>query len=146
MEIVLRTFATRRKLSMVVDSCGTADYHEGDHPYSQSIRHAKLRGYDMSKLIGRQITKRDFDHFDLLLCADKSNYANVLKICPEEAKEKVKMAVEYLPETSRYNGADQIPDPWGGPSKDYEVVLDMTEDIMTNLCDIIEQHSKQENN
>ena len=96
----------------------------------------------MSKLISRQITKDDFTNFDLILTADKSNYKNVMAICPKEHAHKVMMATAWLPAKTKFVGVDYIIDPWGGPSKDYEQVIDMSEEIMGHLCDVIEKHSQ----
>lgn len=143
LDIVMRKFAQERKLNITVDSAGTANYHEGENPHPPSIKHAKSRGYDMSKLISRQINQNDFEEFDLILTADKSNYKNVIRIAPKEYHSKIIPATNFLPKNSKYYGLDYIVDPWGGPSSEYQQVIDMSEDIVGNLCDIIDKYSAE---
>jgi protein-tyrosine phosphatase len=56
-----------------VDSAGTHGYHVGEAPDARSQQHARRRGYDLSGQRARQLTKQDFDAFDLVLVMDSAN-------------------------------------------------------------------------
>ena len=74
MEAVLRTKAKQAGLAIEFDSAGTENYHIGDPPDPRSIRHAKLRGYDLAELRARQVHASDFHEFDLILAADELDH------------------------------------------------------------------------
>ena len=54
-EEVLRVKARQAGLSIEFDSAGTENYHIGDAPDPRSVRHARVRGYDLSALRARQV-------------------------------------------------------------------------------------------
>lgn len=70
-EVVLRDIAQREKLSVLVDSAGTSNYHPNKAPDLRSQEHALKRGYDLSALRARQIQLKDFCEFDWILAMDK---------------------------------------------------------------------------
>src|SRR5690242_5873245 len=84
-EGILRDKLERKGLKhVVVDSAGTSDYHVGDHPDKRSIQNAKSHGIDISALVGRQFTVKDFDIFDRIYVMDSSNYGNVTRLARNE--------------------------------------------------------------
>jgi len=116
-EVVLRNKFAEAKLNIEVDSAGTESYHIGDAPDSRSIRHARKRGYDLSRLRARQIHSRDFHAFDLILAADSLNLTVLKRLCPPELHHKL----------SLFLGDSPLPDPYYGESKGFEDVLDLVE-------------------
>lgn len=71
-EGVFREFLKRNFLekNVRVDSAGTHDCHVGAAPDRRATAHARKRGYDISGLRARQVTRRDFEAFDLVLAMD----------------------------------------------------------------------------
>ena len=116
-EVVLRNKFAEAKLNIEVDSAGTESYHIGDAPDSRSIRHARKRGYDLSRLRARQIHSRDFHAFDLILAADSLNLTVLKRLCPPELHHKL----------SLFLGDAPLPDPYYGDAKGFEEVLDLVE-------------------
>src|ERR1700760_2786106 len=53
-----------------VDSAGTADYHVDSPPDRRSVAHGERRGLAMKHLRGRQVSREDFDRFDLIHAMD----------------------------------------------------------------------------
>ncbi len=99
-----------------VDSAGTGDWHVGMPPDARSQRHARTRGYDLSKLRGRQIGAADFDRFDLVLAMDDHNLADLQMLKPPGARAEVGL---FAPSA--------VPDPYHGPAAGFEHVLDLIE-------------------
>ena len=56
-----------------VDSAGTHDYHVGRPPDERAQAHALRRGVNLSAQRARQLTRRDFADFDLVLVMDEAN-------------------------------------------------------------------------
>ena len=124
-EAVLRGLAAREApgLTLIVDSAGTADYHVGDPPDRRSQAAGAARGYDLSGLRARQVERGDFDRFDLLLAMDRSNRDALLALAPPQARERVRLFMDYAPES----GHRDVPDPYYGGPAGFEQVLDLAE-------------------
>lgn len=124
-EGVLRHLAAREApgLALEIDSAGTAGYHIGSPPDARSQRAAARRGIDLSMLRARQITARDFDHFDLILAMDLDNLRNSERIRPPGSHARLQLFLDYLPAGA---GEREVPDPYDGDSAAFERVLDLT--------------------
>jgi protein-tyrosine phosphatase len=117
------------------DSAGTHNYHPNSPPDERSQEHAAQRGYDLSDLRARQIGKRDFAQYDLVVAMDWDNLALLQADCPPEHQHKLKRLTEYC--TS--HDSDVVPDPYYGGAQGFEQVLDLVEDA----CDGLLQQLKQ---
>ncbi len=130
-EGVMRALVEREGLAhaIEVDSAGTADYHVDEAPDPRTVEHARRRGYDLSPLRGRQVERRDFEHFDLILAMDRANRANLLKVCPPERRDRVRMMLEF----ASASGRDEVPDPYYGGPEGFDHVLDLVEDACAGV-------------
>ena len=54
------------KKDYIIDSAGTANYHIGAAPDKRSVLIAKKFGIDISQQKCRQITKSDFEYFEIV--------------------------------------------------------------------------------
>ena len=117
-----------------VDSAGTHDYHVGASPDTRATLHAAKRGYDLTTLVGRQISARDFDYFDYILVMDEMNHRNVKSICPSRNLAKVELLLNY---SDHYHG-EEVPDPYQGNERGFENVLDMIEDGCKGLLEFLQ--------
>jgi protein-tyrosine-phosphatase len=66
-----------------VDSAGTYGGHVGEPPDARAQRHAKLRGYDLSRLRARRLTAADFARFDWVIAMDEDNLSRIEDMAPE---------------------------------------------------------------
>jgi protein-tyrosine phosphatase len=97
--------------AILVDSAGTAGWHQGDPPDRRATAEARRRGIDLSPLRGRQVTREDFDRFDLLIAMDNENAAALRAIAPDEARRsKVRLLREFDPAV--LDGDLEVPDPY----------------------------------
>ena len=124
---------------IAVDSVATHDYQEGKPPFGEACGAAKKRGYEIQHLVARKIKPADFDHFDAILAMDRSNLANLRTIAPTRCKHKIELLTEY---SERYHGKE-IPDPYGGKPRDYELALDMIEDGCRGLLELIRRTTRR---
>ena len=116
-----------------IDSCGTHEYHLGHPPDSRSQEAAAKRGIDLSNLRSRKIKASDFEYYDLILAMDNLNRDNLMRLCPDEYKYKIKLMLDYLPEYS----FDEVPDPYYGGEHGFEHVLDILEEAIEALYEDI---------
>lgn len=124
---VLRKLAARQGVpesQLDIDSAGTHDYHVGKPPFPAAVDSAKRRGYDLTQMVARQVRSHDFDQFDHILAMDRGNLKHLQRIAPTRAKPKIELLLEYA---DKYHGLE-VPDPYGGEAKDFELALDMIED------------------
>lgn len=121
-----------------IDSAGTHDYHIGKEPDRRTQQAAMKRGYDLSTLRGRQVSREDFERFDLVLAMDHSNLANLHRICPPEQRHKVSLFLEY----SRKFSEREVPDPYYGGAQGFEHVLDLVEDAAEGLLETLATRKK----
>ncbi|MEI4550899.1 low molecular weight protein-tyrosine-phosphatase [Pseudoalteromonas spongiae] len=121
-EAVLKAKATSLGVNVEVDSAGTIAYHAGERSDLRSRAAGEARGYDFSTIRARQVKQSDFNDFDQILCADKSNLADLKAICPKQYQHKLKLFLSYGD-----NEVDEIPDPYYGGDQGFERVLDLIE-------------------
>jgi len=100
-----------------VESAGTHDYHAGEVPDERAQQHAKRRGYDLSALRARQVRKKDFEDFDLIVAMDRGHLEILRRHCAPAQLAKIRMLIK---------GRD-VPDPYYGGPEEFDRVLDLVE-------------------
>jgi protein-tyrosine phosphatase len=128
-EGVLRDLAKKLRVDVHVESAGTHDYHVGNPPDERAQHHAKGRGYDLSAQRARQLRKRDFETFDLIVAMDRGHMKILEQNCPPQHRAKLRMLVD---------GHD-VPDPYYGGAEGFEQVLDMVEAACLGLLHELKQ-------
>jgi protein-tyrosine phosphatase len=108
---------------MECDSAGTHGYHIGEAPDPRTVKAAKARGFDLSALRARRVTREDFQKFDLILAMDQGHHAHLEAMRPEGARAEVKLFLAYHPAGK----TKDVPDPYYGGPEGFEEVLDMVE-------------------
>lgn len=123
------------KAELEIDSAGTHEFHAGKAPFEMAVACTQRRGYDITKLVARRVLPHDLDHFDMVLAMDRKNIAHLKSLAPTRCKPKIELLLEY---GEKYHGKD-VPDPYGGKPKDYEIALDMIEDGCRGLVAYLKQ-------
>lgn len=134
-ETVFRHYVESAGVSehILIDSAGTHAYHVGDPPDLRSQRAALQRGYDMSKLRGRQVCREDFRRFDYVLAMDSSNLGILQRLATPDSSAVTRLFLEY----ARHHAEREVPDPYYGGEDGFEHVLDMVEDAAQGLLEEI---------
>ena len=108
-----------------VDSAGTIAYHGGNPPDKRMQAAAQRRGYHLQGQ-ARVLDGDDLETFDLVVAMDKSNYQDILDRSIRQGgvhKARICLLSSFLD-----GGWPQdVPDPYYGGSKGFELVLDMIE-------------------
>ncbi|MDO5768464.1 MAG: low molecular weight protein-tyrosine-phosphatase [Psychrobacter sp.] len=131
-EEILRQKAAVAGMSLLTDSAGTGNWHVGENPDPRAQKHAKARGYNISKLVSRQVEPDDFHRFDLILAMDRQNLADLQAIKDELSTDNDSAALEMatlalLSEEDPIYGGNDVPDPYEGGEEAFEAVLDQIE-------------------
>jgi protein-tyrosine phosphatase len=131
-EGVFRHIVEQQGLSdrITTDSAGTGGWHTGEAPDRRSIAVAARYGLDLSKLKARQINKRDFQSFDLILGMDSSNITNIRRVAPEGGRDRV-----HLFSALTLGESWDVPDPYYGDASDFERVYHMISEGCMSLAE-----------
>jgi protein-tyrosine phosphatase len=117
------------------DSAGTHDYHAGEPPDRRAIAHARARGYDIANLRARQVTRQDFEAFDLVIAMDRGHLRFMEQLCAPQQRAKLKLFLDFAGMT-----AADVPDPYHVGADGFEQVLDMVEAASRGQIDHIRGH------
>ncbi|MFP6899935.1 MAG: low molecular weight protein-tyrosine-phosphatase [Opitutales bacterium] len=134
-ECVFRSFVEKEGLSdrISCDSAGTIDQHHGNPP-DRRMKEAAGRRNIVVEGAARMVTPPDFDRFDLLLAMDNVNLSELRFLVPNpDLAHKIHPFCDYLAE----HVDTQIPDPFYGGARGFEIVLDLLEDGCGNLLTFI---------
>ena len=124
-ESVLKELCRLNNIAIIVDSCGTGDYHIGDSPDHRTLDVLRSKGISTTHK-GRQLCKRDFDEFDYIFCMDDSNLSNTKKISPPSHKAKVALL-------GSYGSTLIIEDPYFGGTEGFQTVYQQCLDACTGF-------------
>jgi protein-tyrosine phosphatase len=118
---------------ILVDSAGTHAYHIGKPPDTRASRAAARRGLDLTGQRARRVESADFTRFDYVLAMDSSNLDDLLSMCPQEHRQKVRLFLEFAAPAGRTD----VPDPYYGGEQGFERVLDLVEEGASALLEDI---------
>jgi protein-tyrosine phosphatase len=114
-----------------VDSAGIGDWHVGEPPDRRAIAAARERGYDLSRLRGRQVARADFGEFDWILAMDRSNLRALQALRPPDYAGHLGLFLDLAPQLGR----SEVPDPYYGGAADFAHVLDLVEQASEALVE-----------
>ncbi|WP_293686504.1 low molecular weight protein-tyrosine-phosphatase [uncultured Phascolarctobacterium sp.] len=130
-EFLLKDIVNKRGLADAFEIASAATSREEiGNPVHYGTRN-KLAQFGIS-VAGKhavQVTKRDYEYYDLLLVMDSNNIRNLRRIIGEDTQNKVHLLLDY---TERKG--ESIADPWY--TGDFDVTYD---DIMEGLAGLLEQ-------
>ena len=104
-----------------VDSAGTGAWHVNEAPDPRSQKAARQHGIDLSDQKARQVIPGDFHDFDYLLAMDEDNLSRLIDLCPPGFGGCLSLLMEFAPELGRR----EVPDPYYGGEKGFEIVLEL---------------------
>ena len=125
-EGVMRHLLEERGLDgeIEVQSAGTGGWHAGAPPDARATEAARARGIVLEGA-ARQVTRADFEDFDLLVAMDRDNFADLRAIAPPGTEDKVRLLLDDR----------DVPDPYYGGPRGFEEVLDLVQAGCERLLD-----------
>ena len=132
-EMVMRHLVAEagREDEFVIDSCATSREEIGNDIYPPAKRCLSAHGVPFSRHAARQITREDYEAFDLILCMEEYNIRNLRRVLGEEIMEHD--AALPQPKIRRLLDRD-VADPWytGDFEATYRDVLQGCSHILSN--------------
>ena len=105
-----------------IESAATSREEIGNGPHRGTIRKMQEVGIPILPHRARQVTKQDYDHYDLLIIMDAENLWGIRRIIRDDPENKIHMLLEYT-------GEDRdVADPW------YTGDFDTTYDDVSRGC------------
>ena len=107
-EFVMRDLVKRQGLAkqFLIASAATSTEEIGNPVYPPARRMLQKHGIDCAGKTARQMTRRDYDQYDLLIGMDGANLRNMRRICGGDRANKLRLLLEY---TDR---PGDVADPW----------------------------------
>ncbi|MGM0572070.1 MAG: low molecular weight protein-tyrosine-phosphatase [Pseudomonadota bacterium] len=121
---------------IMIDSCGTGDWHVGKSPDSRAIAAARQRGVDIADLRARQFRSEDLDEYDYVLVMDRQNLADVREVWRQNGGTEPVLFLRF-----GSSGYDEVPDPYYGGNHGFEHVLDLITEASEGLLQHIREQS-----
>ena len=131
-EMVMKELVRRRHLESCFEiaSCATSTEEIGNPVYPPARAELARRGIPCEKRGARQLTRRDYDDYDLLIAMDSMNIRNIARIIPSDPDGKIHKLMDYTDRPGR-----DVADPWYSDRFDicYEDVLAGCEGLLAAL-------------
>ena len=89
-----------------IASAATSTEEIGNPVYPPARRMLNAHGIDCSGKTARQMTKTDYENYDLLIGMDRSNFRNMQRICGGDSEGKIHLLLDF---TDR---GGEVADPW----------------------------------
>lgn len=108
-EFIMKKLVSEAGLSgaFEIASAATSTEEIGNPVYPPARRKLAEHGIACDGKTARQLTRRDYDNYDLLIGMDRYNIRNMERMCGGDPDGKIHMLMEY----AGYDGQD-VADPW----------------------------------
>lgn len=114
-----------------IDSAGLYSGHSGSLPDERMRRHAARRGYCLDSRARTFYAMQDFADFNLIIGMDGQNIHQLKRLAEnEEERKKIFKMTDFCQDMKGY---EEVPDPYYGGDKGFELVLDLLEDATEGL-------------
>ncbi len=106
-EFIFKALAQAKGIQVYAESAAVSTEEIGNSIYPPAQRSLRQHGipFDPGKR-ARQVTRRDYDRFDRIICMDASNLRLIRRIIPDDPEGKIHLMMSYTG-----IGRD-VADPW----------------------------------
>jgi len=130
-EFVMKDMVRRRNLEnrYEIASAATSREELGNPVYPPARRKLAENGIGCAGHHARQMTKADYDDYDLIVCMDRNNIRNALRITGGDPQNKIVLLLDYAD-----RAGEEVADPW------YTGDFDATWDDIVSGCEGLLNH------
>ncbi|MBQ9208413.1 MAG: low molecular weight phosphotyrosine protein phosphatase [Oscillospiraceae bacterium] len=134
-EFIMRDMIKKRGLAdeIQVSSAATSREEIGNDMYPPAKRKLDKEHIPYTRHHARQVTRQDYDEYDLLLCMEQYNIRNLKRIIPDNPDNKIHLLLEYSDDPG------DISDPW------YTGDFDRAYDDIARGCRALLEYLQKEN-
>lgn len=107
-EFVMRDMVNKAGLSdkFEIASAATSTEEIGNSIYPPVKRLLEDNGISCNGKTARQLTKKDYNYYDLLIGMDSANYRNINRICSGDKQNKIHLLMDFT------DSPHDVADPW----------------------------------
>ncbi len=107
-EFVLKDMVQKQGIAddFHIESAGTSREELGNDTHYGTKQKLRQMNVPFAKRQARQVTKADYDAFDYLICMDKYNLKNLVRIIGADTQNKVHLLLDFAKQSK------DIADPW----------------------------------
>lgn len=131
-EFVFADLVKKRGLDgFEVASCATSTEEIGNPVYPPARAELAKHGISCKGKYAVQLTKADYNAYDMLICMDNYNKRNMLRMLGGDPDGKISLLMDYA-------GGGEVADPWycGGFDKTYDDILAGCNGLLDKLTNI----------
>ena len=131
-EFVLKDMVSKRGLEdrLEIASAATSTEETGNPVYPPARIKLAEHGIGCSGHHARQMTRRDYEYYDMIICMEQYNIRNIYRITGGDPDGKISMLLDY---TGR--AGEEVADPWytGNFDATWRDVTEGCEGLLKNL-------------
>lgn len=107
-EYIMKDLVTKagRDADFYIESAATSTEEIGNPVYPPARRKLAENGIRCDGHAARQVTRRDYDRFDLIVCMDQMNLRWISRIIPADPEGKICLLLDFT------NRPGDVADPW----------------------------------
>ena len=132
-EFVMKDLVTKAGLQDLfhIESAATSTEEIGNEVYPPAKRKLAEHGISAKGKTARQMTRSDYQRFDLLIGMDDANIRNMNRICGGDPEVKIRLLLDDFTQRS-----GEVADPWytGNFEATWRDVLEGCQGILARLC------------
>lgn len=132
-EFVFRNMVKEKKLldKFHIASSATSREEIGNGVHSGTRKKLKEVGVSCERRTAVQLTKKDYEEYDYILCMESYNIKNALRIVGEDKEEKVRRLLDFS------SNPRDIADPWytGNFNETYEDIVEGCEALLEHILE-----------
>ena len=133
-EFVMKDMVRRNRLESLFEIASAATSREelGNPVYPPARRKLAENGIACDGHRARQLTRADYEDYDLIVCMDQRNIRNALRITGGDPERKIVLLLDYAG-----RAGEEVADPW------YTGDFDATWNDIVSVCEgLLEQLSR----
>ena len=136
-EFVMKELVQKAGLNGEIEAASAATTSEeiGRPVYPPARRKLAEHGIDCTGKTARQLTRGDYDRYDLLIGMDTENLRDMRRICGGDPRGKLHLLMEYA-----HRPGAEVADPWY--TRDFEATWRDVEAGCTGLLEQLNNHYK----
>jgi protein-tyrosine phosphatase len=114
-----------------IDSKATSTEEIGNPPHYGTINKLRQMNIPVLKHAASQMTRVDYENFDMIIGMDEWNYRNIMRIIKKDPEQKVSLLLDYT------NRPGDIADPWytGNFDQTFTDVMEGCQGLLQKLTD-----------
>lgn len=122
----------RRQGDFHIASAATSTEELGNSVYPPARRKLAEHGISCDGKTARQLTRRDYDEYDMLIGMDSYNIRNMKRMCGGDPEGKIHLLMDFT------NRPGEVADPWytGDFSATYRDCMEGCEGLLRRLTDV----------